>query len=299
MQGEKSKIVIWGVLLFFAVIIVLIALVFNKEETNIDDGHEILNNVYNYSEVYDYSTYQTVYQSLFEYYTQVNSNFNQVLPLLSEIYKKRYNISSDNIENYIEEFYGNFLYQITDIYVIQNSYFSIYYVEGMYAMELLDSNANETIVKDLVFFDIANNTYAILPIMNQNATFEEIIEEYGLMSYNQEILTNEYNTIPSVVVSNFREASDYFSEFLNKIHTDCYEAYELLGENTKNTYPTYEQFQSLCESYATDYPSSTIQDYQINYENEQKLITITDNYSIKYNFRIQSVKDYYVDISMN
>ena len=119
------------------------------------------------------------------------------------------------------------------------------------------------------------------------------------MSYNQAILTNEYNTIPSVVVSNFREASDYFSEFLNKIHTDCYEAYELLGENTKNTYPTYEQFQSLCESYATDYPSSTIQDYQINYENEQKFITITDNYSIKYNFRIQSVKDYYVDISMN
>ena len=109
MQGEKSKIVIWGVLLFFAVIIVLIVLVFNKEETNIDDGHEILNNVYNYSEVYDYSTYQTVYQSLFDYYTQVNSNFNQVLPLLSEIYKKRYNISSDNIENYIEEFYGNFL----------------------------------------------------------------------------------------------------------------------------------------------------------------------------------------------
>ena len=41
MQGEKSKIVIWGVLLFFAVIIVLIVLVFNKEETNIDDGHEL------------------------------------------------------------------------------------------------------------------------------------------------------------------------------------------------------------------------------------------------------------------
>ena len=299
MQGEKSKIVIWGVLLFFAVIIVLIALVFNKEETNVDDVHEILDNTYNYSEVYDYSTYQTVYQSLFKYYTQVNTDDNQVLLLLSEIYKERYNISFDNIENYIEETYGNFLYQITDIHVIQNSYFSIYYVEGTYAMELLDSNTNETMVKDLVFFDVANNTYAILPIMNQNATFEEIIKDYDLMSYNQEILMNEYNTISSVVVSNFREASDYFGEFLNKIHTDCYEAYELLGESTKRIYPTYEHFQSLCESYATDYLSSTIQDYQINYENEQKFITIVDNYSIKYNFRIQSVKDYYVDISMN
>ena len=302
MQGEKSKLIIWGTILFVVIVIIIISILLgNREiENELDTLHDNLTNEYYYSEVYDYNSYLSVYQAIFNYYIALNNqdNYQLSLLLLNE-YKNRYTITSDNLNDYIEEYYEQFIYRITDIQCYKNSYFSIYYVEGSYAQELLDSQRNETVVKDLVFFDLAKGTYAILPILDVNLTFEDVVLEYNLSQYNTLISDNDFNMIQSVFVSDFQKASSYFGEFLNFLYTDCSAAYSLIGENTKVIYESMEEFQSVCDAYTSQYLSATIKDYQVSYVNGYTVITIEDNYNVSYRFQIQSVKDYYVDIDLN
>lgn len=302
MQGEKSKLIIWGIILFVVIVIIIISILLgNREiENEFDTLHDNLTNEYYYSEVYDYNLYQSVYQVIFNYYIALNNRDNyQLSLLLLDEYKNRYYITSDNLNDYIEEYYGQFIYRITDIQCYKNSYFSIYYVEGSYAQELLDSQQNEIVVKDLVFFDLTKGTYAILPILDVNLTFEDVVLEYNLAQYNTLISDNNFNLIQNVSVSDFQKASSYFGEFLNLLYTDCSAAYSLVGENTKDIYSSMEEFQSVCNLYTSQYQSVTIEDYQVSNVSGYTVIIVEDNYNVRYQFQIQSVKDYSVDMDLN
>ena len=74
MQGEKSKLIIWGTILFVVIVIIIISILLgNREiENELDTLHDNLTNEYYYSEVYDYNSYQSVYQAIFNYYIALN-----------------------------------------------------------------------------------------------------------------------------------------------------------------------------------------------------------------------------------
>lgn len=299
MKENKIKLFVFLIMMFICLGIsgIVFLIVYKPEDPN--DIHEPITEKYNYSLVYDFNEYQTIYNCLQNYFSLLNTNQNNLLNLLFDDYKTENKIVNTNISNFVEKKYDNFSYRITEIKKYSNPYYSFYFVQGSYILEALDEVIEETEVQDIIVNDLVQNTYAVIPILNSNESFESIISKYHLENYDKEIKRNSHNAIPEVFVSEFNEATMYFDDFIYKIINNCSDSYHLLGDRTKEKYSNLEEFQSICAKYKTEYISPILLEYKIEYKEGKRNMNIIDNYSIKYNFVMESVKDYKVDISIN
>lgn len=298
MSDNKVKIFIYLFILAIFAGIAWIVLVFMNQPEEPNELHTPITNDYSFSEIYEIDEYQTIYNCVKNYYDIRNSNSSHLVDLLWETYKDKNNISVGNVNSFVEKKYESFNYIIENVQKYSNAYFSMYYVIGNYSMESLEESIEEIQVKDLVIQDVANNTYAILPVLNLNSSFQEIITMYQLDSYSKSIPSNDFNSIVNGTMSEFNEAMLYFSDFITRLNDQCFSAYSLIGDNSKSIYSNIESFQKVCSAYQTKYVSPTITSYKTSEENGEKHITITDNYSNRYIFNISSVKKYKVDISI-
>lgn len=300
MSERKIKIIVCLLLLIisFGVIVSAFIISNNKDDDDaIIDEYNIVSNNYIYSEVYDINQYQTVYNSMINYF--INLNQNNILKLLSETYIKNNDITISNVNDFTEEHFENFSYKITDIKKYFNSYYSIFYVEGEYSLEYFDEFLKTNIVKNLVILDIANSTYSVVPLLNENNKFEEIINKYNFQNYDKEIIKNEINEIKYGTLDESSEAMLYFSIFTDLLINNCEKAYNKIGEKTKNIYSNYSDFSSLCNNFNSNNFSPTLKNYDIQYTNEGlKVIKVIDYNSIEYNFFINSITNYYVEITI-
>lgn len=296
MSDNKIKIVIYICIMVIFVGIAFLVMIFTREVENPDDIRTPITNNYDYSEVYDINEYQTIYNCINSYYTALNKNQNTVLNLLQQEYKNTHNISFNNLSDYVEKKYDNYNYSINKIKKYNNTYYSIYFLIGTYTQETLDVPSEEKSVKDIVIEDIANGTFSILPILNTNMNFEEVINQNGLLNYNQRIIENGDNEIVIGTMSEFNEAMLYFNDFVNNLSMNCNVAYSLMGENSKKNYSNFNDFQNVCVKYQNTYSSPAIMNYSFSYKDGNKIIVITDSYSNRYSFIVNSVKNYKVDI---
>lgn len=296
MKENKIKLFVFLIVMLLCLSISGLIFIILQKSENPNDIHDPIIEKYNYSLVYDFNEYQAVYNSLQNYFNLLNTNSDSLLNLLFTEYKEHNKITSENINNFIEKKYENFAYTITDIKKYSNPYFSIYFVKGNYLLEALDEVIEETRVQDIVINDLVNNTYAILPVLDNYESFESIIGKYHLENYDIEIKRNNSNTIPEVFISEFNEVTMYFDDFISKITSNCEEVYSLLAIKTKEKYLNLQDFVPVCTQYKTLYLSPILLEYKIEYINGKRNISVVDNYSITYNFVIESVKDYEVDI---
>lgn len=295
MKENKIKIIIFLVIMAFVIGCTSLYLFFKKDKENVNDIHETLTNDYIIDEVTNFSEYQSIYLNLLNYYNMLNEDkYLELLDLLERDYINNNNITSLNINNFVEEKMINYTYEITQISKYTNMYYSIYYVEGSYGLEGLEEILNKTLVKHLVIIDIINNTYAIIPLLNNVENFEDAISKYNLINYDKEIKYNNSNEIIQSSVSDFNEASFYFSDYLNKLTNNCNDAYNLLISETKEKYD--HSFEEVCTSFKEFYVAPIIKDFKIEHESGKKSITIYDNYNNKYKFYITSIFNYTVGI---
>lgn len=292
MHENKIKIVIYIILLTLIASVSLVVFYLTSKK-NIDDIHEPINEDYKYSEIYDINEYQMVYNAINDYFNYINNDLNSLFDVLHDEYKSKNNITINNMEEYVEKKYDYFSYTIENINKYYNPYFAIYYVGGNYSLETLDKIEESLLVKEVLIHDILNDTYAIIPILDDNEDFIDILKKYSLENYSKEINSNSHNKINVVNVTEFNEANLYFNDFINKLMDDCNKAYLLLNEKTKIKYKNLDEFNEMCTFY-TMYP--TISSYEIKYDNSIKEINITDNFYKKYSFLIESVKKYTVNI---
>lgn len=297
-KENKIKILIFLSIMLIFIGVGAVIIFLSKKEENPNDIHNTITENYVYSDVYDINEFQTVYNAMRNYFSTINGNQNNILNLLFDDYIDINEISINNVNNYIEKKFDNSGYSITSIKKYYNSYYSIYFVEGQYTSEALDEILEQVEVQDIIILDIINNTYSVLPILNGMEDFESIVNRYSLNIYDKMISQNENNEIPTGNISEFNEAMMYFSEYINLLTNYCDRAYELLENSTKIKYSNITNFQSVCESYKNEYISPIVKEYKIYFESGKKYINIVDNYSIKYNFLINSVKDYMVNIQI-
>lgn len=299
MSENKIKIIIFIILVMILTGSFALILLFRKDKDNFEDIHEAITNDYVIDEVYDFNEYQAIYKNLMKYYQCLNENENNIFDLLYTGYIATNQITYNNINNFIEKKFDNYGYQITEINKYYNPYYSIYYVTGTYFLEGLEEKLEEVPVKHLVIWDNVNNTYAVLPILNENADFNTIINRYDLLNFNEEINKNNNNEIIRETISQFNEASFYFNEFMNTIRNNCGEAYTRIGNTTKEKYETIEDFNSVCDSYRNIYAFPIIKSFTIENNKNEKRIIIKDTYDNSYVFLLENVRKYFVDINFS
>lgn len=295
MKENKIKIIIYLVLVTLFVGVGLVVLYLTNQPEDMDELHNPIVENYTFQEVYDINEYQMVYTSMNTYYNLRNNQQKNLLNLLLEKYKEQNHITIGVIDNFVEPEYENYNYTITDLTKYANSYYSIYLINGKYTLEGLDTIIEERMVKDILVLDAINNTYAILPIINNdyNKTFNDILKAYSLENYNQEIKKNENNEVQRLTMSEFNEANMYYNEYIHLLFSDCTAAYNLVGSETKKKYPTFDEFKMVCSFYTV---SPSITKYSIENTEEGKTIDITDTYGHRYKFILESVKKYKIEI---
>lgn len=298
MNDSKVKILVYLGIMGLVVGIVLLVMIFTNKQDNPEDIHTPIDGNYVLSEVYDINEYQTVYNCLREYFSVLNNDSISLYSLLYEDYKIKNSISLSNIDNFVEKKYSNFNYSIQALEKYSNVFFSFYFVESIYTLDELDFNVEETKVKDILILDIVNGTFSVLPVLNLNAGFYEMIQLYQLNDYNKEISKTEHNEIRSGFVSEFNEAMMYFMDYMYILNNNCSQAYYLLGEATRKNYSKIDDFRIICNQFQTKYNSPAIVSYKVSFNDGKKNIKITDNYSIDYSFEVNSVKNYRVDFEL-
>ena len=294
MKENQIKIIIYLILVAVFVGIGILFIYLTKSE-DLDEIHDPITENYNFQEVYDINEYQVVYTSINAYFNMRNYQPENLSNLLLNDYKNQNHITLNNIDNFVEKKYEYYNYTLTDLVKYANQYYSIYYIQGKYKLEELDTLIEEINVRDILIIDIVNNSYAIIPLINNNfnKTFDDLIKEFSLENYSQEIKNNENNEVQHVAISEFNEANMYYNEYINLLFHDCNQAYNLVENETKNKYQTFDEFKTVCSFYKI---TPSMVKYSIENTEEGKTIEITDNYGHRYMFILESVKKYKVNI---
>lgn len=296
MSEKKVKIMICSVLFsFFLILIILYSFLLNSDQEE-DKFHENITEIYKMSEVFNFSEYQNVYDCINNYFITINNDYKGTLNLLFENFKLNNNISNSNINQFVEDMYDFYSYQMINILKYNNPYFSIYYISGNYNKESYEEIIETKVVQHILILDIVNNSYAVIPLLEENESFDTIIKKFDLNDYNQEIEQNSYNLIPDTNVTDFNESMYYYGKFINLLISDCETAYGYLEDNSKKIYPKLSDFRKLCDIYKNKNNSVVIDDYKVEDKDAKRNITITDSYAKKYVFVIDSFNNYKIKI---
>lgn len=296
-MDEKNikKIICFGLLIFFATLLGVIYFISNKKNEISDNDRDSISTNYIYSDIYDINEYQTVYNLMKKYLDNLN-NSSYILDLILNSYKNKNNINATNYQNYIEEYYESYSYEIEKMKLYYNSYFKIFLIDGKYSLESYDSVLKTTNIKDIVIFDIANNSFSIIPMIPDN-DFKSIILKYDLENYTESIIRNNNNEIEFKELEESNEVLIYLNKYINLMINDCSTAYNKLQSDSNNRKMNYNEFNLLCDNFKTGKYSTVIKKYNTqSLNNGTKIFEVEDYNSLKYKFIINSVMNY--DVTM-
>lgn len=296
-MDEKNikKIICFGLLIFFAILLGAIYFISNKKNEISDNDRDSISTNYIYSDIYDINEYQTVYNLMKKYLDNLN-NSSYILDLILNSYKNKNNINATNYQNYIEEYYESYSYEIEKMKLYYNSYFKIFLIDGKYSLESYDSVLKTTNIKDIVIFDIANNSFSIIPMIPDN-DFKSIILKYDLENYTESIIRNNNNEIEFKELEESNEVLIYLNKYINLMINDCSTAYNKLQSDSNNRKMNYNEFNLLCDNFKTGKYSTVIKKYNTqSLNNGTKIFEVEDYNSLKYKFIINSVMNY--DVTM-
>lgn len=315
---KKIKYLIIGIIIVIIIIAVIILAInlhdrnvnpeayhqYNDTSANTDEINQIIDYKRNLNEVNNSDEFFTVTNCVSEYITSVNNinltNLNEnstaeakkglskkVYDLLSEEYISKYNISENNVSNFIEN-ETNLAYFIP---LKMNSITSNDIVTAevgssiRYAVYGILEDINYNYIRDLyiiVNIDNVNNTFSVEPILNDEYTD---INEIELSNELMEISENDNNQV-TTVVAGYEYVSQKYLDYYKKLALGRPDiAYELLDEEYREKrFGNYDAYKQYIEENKEDIKVIQLSQYMVNRDNNVEQYVCKDTYGKIYMF---------------
>lgn len=283
---NKTKVVI--IIIIIVCIIAGITFIIFRDDTEETGGNDT-----NYASV-------TVLENQDEFFALRNiiNNYLNVLKtqeidnlynMLSVDYIKEYDITVNNVLDYIKYDYYDPIFTATDVLVKSNAEISYYFIKG-YIIDYADENA--------VLYD---NTYYIVLVKDQkynvrpieiNGDFEEFVNDYAFDNTIEINGNNDYN-IESIDEES--KLTTYIQEFKNILFVDVNKAYDLLDDSSKEYFGSAENL-SLYLLNISQNLSPVIFSYSRTEDDESIIYNIIDNNLNNITIYEYNVMNYAIDL---
>ena len=189
----------------------------------------------------DESVFFSVQNVINQYYNYIfEENTSELFLLLDPEYLDEYGITSNNIYSVIGNDYGITSYMANNIYYNPDSSVTYYFVTGYLTSNSImgDEYRYTDSVSFLVIVDEATSYYVLRPI--ETSDLCNYAENYHIVDRNIE----EGNRFQVSTYSLENKLTTYLSEFINFLINNPEEAYQLLDDDTKLSYQSYQDFES-------------------------------------------------------
>lgn len=189
----------------------------------------------------DESVFFSVQNVINQYYNYIfEENTSELFLLLDPEYLDEYGITSNNIYSVIGNDYGITSYMANNIYYNPDSSVTYYFVTGYLTSNSImgDEYRYTDSVSFLVIVDEATSYYVLRPI--ETSDLRNYAENYHIVDRNIE----EGNRFQVSTYSLENKLTTYLSEFINFLINNPEEAYQLLDDDTKLSYQSYQDFES-------------------------------------------------------
>lgn len=213
----------------------------------------------------------------------IQGNVNYLYNVLDSEYISKNKIENNqNLLNNIER-YKEDIYEIKNIYTLNGSQYSSFYVE-------VKSKKNIYLTVNI---DFENSTFSVIPSNEKeyNENVNKILE--NVTGKEKTISLNDFNKYNCIYLSEQQIANKYYLDFKNNIKNNIEDAYNLLDKNTmENKYKNINDFKDYIEKIE----NSNLKKYYIKSENgSKKIICVTEN-ETNIIFKVTSVMEYSVQI---
>lgn len=275
---KKVLIIVFAILALISVIAIIWSLfIKNGSQSGQIDNPTNPNNTTNLlkkdiSLLEDYNEFFTVSNIINDYYDcLISKNVKDILNLLDDDYKKEMGVQSNNVLNILGSNYHTVTYTPMEIYYNKGSIITYYFVNGYMEDVSLDdeSSVYSDNINFLVIVNKQTRKYAITPLKN-NINIESYAKNYELEE--KELNYNYYKTVNTSLES---VLITYLNVFRDLLFLDNERAYQMLDENTKKNYESYQDF-SLQKDNIYEYIPSNIFGYSVTENGTQKIYKITD-----------------------
>ena len=189
----------------------------------------------------DESVFFSVQNVINQYYNYIfEENTSELFLLLDPEYLDEYGITSNNIYSVIGNDYGITSYMANNIYYNPDSSVTYYFVTGYLTSNSIMGDEYQYVddVSFLIIVDEATHRYVLRPI--EVSDLRNYAENYHIVDRNIE----EGNRFQVSTYSLENKLTTYLSEFINFLINNPEEAYQLLDDDTKLSYQSYQDFES-------------------------------------------------------
>ena len=287
---NKKVFIILGIFFAFIIVTVLVLNVNNdlkdkgngnnygeNNNGNIDDNNYELNNEYNTELVLNHTHLYIVENLLNDFFINMNLNQNDLINYLHPSYISENNITSLNLNDYLNIYKGDcsiFLTSIDARYLSED--IVMYFVKS----DIVENDINnisyniKASINYVVILDQNNFTYSIIQTLSED--INSAVNQFDRLPYKENIEYNGYNKYKIVSNDNKYLANYYFQNF----------KYQYLYKKNNKLIDTdldfvFDQFSQIEKYIVVD---------------DEKEIFIVDNKNQKLTFKIKDVLNYNVQV---
>jgi len=149
-------------------------------------------------------------------------------------------------------------------------------------------------IKQIIIFAIIMVSFVIGTVIMK----KYFVSDNDFINDNEIKDKYEYNEFRLSNVTNEVLIQRYFIDFKDKMLNDTLSAYNMLGNSTKDTYKTYDEFKSFVDSNKTKILSSYIVKYNIQHGKSTNNYIVVDQYDNQYTFTAKAVLVYTVNLEL-
>ncbi len=271
---EKNRLT---VIVFITIVVAFALIIFLYNNGGKKLTQDVYPSMYKDDEVVileDYNLFFSLNDIINKYYQNIffgnnDENFN----LLDDNYKKKNDITSNNISKVWKDVEGENTYYAKKIYVSKKNNILYYFINGERYEFIMDKGIYEKKENDsfLLLEDLKTKSYSITPLNNGKD-----IHNFAI-SYNKKeklnITKNEYNNFILTEYGTEAIIKLYISYYQNLLYNDKEKAYELLSDDMKVKYSSFEYFQ-VSKKEIEKIVSSKIFAYSTKVEDNYKLFEV-------------------------
>jgi len=280
-KAQRKVLIITGIILIIIAILAYVLSLFIDNENNETGNNGTNNTPPTTSNVDEVTTDFTLLEneSVFFGLSDIINHYldsimvrdtDELMTMLDEEYINEFNITTNNLYNYINHNYANAAYTPKEIYYNPNSDVTYYFIDGYVMNYTVSATSFTSHVKFLVIVDESTNRYVLRPIEADN--LEDYIDSYNIKV--RELTTG--NALATRTISEEEKITTYLSEFMNFLISEPNEAYELLTDSKKREFGSATNFVSQVPD-IYEALSSTVFSYAMSEEEDRTVYSVKDN----------------------
>ena len=284
-DNKKLKKIIFisiiSLILLFIICVIIIVRSYNNEEKliNVDNYRET------FYELNDYTKYYSSLAMVNEFLHNLDVvDVNGIMSLLHKDYLKLNDISYGNVlEKFNKYLYKELYFEENEVKIYNINNDEVYYLNGsVVSYENSKTKVIEEEFNIILFVDVYNNTFAILPIEeDMYVDLNGISFDIDKNSYNEKIIEEmDEETMCSV----------YLANYVIMMEENVEQFYNKLSNNLKSKYETIEKFTSDYKKWSNNL-SYEVKKCKVKREGKFRVYKITDINDNEYEFLEKTLSD--------